>query len=759
LATPGDDGGQPVTDYVIQYSSDGTIWNTFDDGISTAASTTVTGLVRSTSYQFRAAQTTIEGTSPFSTPVNATPSTVPDSPTNISFIGKTSTSISLTWTAPIDDGGQPITDYKVEYSTDETNWTTFSHSPSTTTSMMVTGLTRGIPHQVRVRAVNIEGESSPAQEVTSAWANISAGNLHTCAIKTDGTLWCWGYNEYGRLGTGDQGQRPTPTQIPGTTWNTIDVGDQHSCATKTDGTLWCWGNNENGQLGTGDTNSRFSPTQIPGTTWSSVESGGYHSCATKTDNTLWCWGYNAYGQLGSGDTTNRNSPTQIPGTNWRMIAGGYFHHTCATKSDNTLWCWGFNAYGELGTGDTTNQNAPTQIPGTTWETIIAGGYHSCATKTDNTLWCWGLNAYSQLGTGDTTNRNSPTQIPGTTWETIFAGGLVHMCATKTDDTLWCWGYNLNGQLGIGDITDRSTPAQIPGTTWKTIAAGGEHTCAIKTDGTLWCWGYNWKGQIGTSDTNNRSTPTQIGGVTYASLIPAARPSAPTNVAVTSKTETTVALSWTAGDDGGRPITDYVIQYSSNGTIWNTFDDETSIATSTTITGLTRSTNYQFRVAQITIEGSSTTTTTSGVPAIVPSPPTDIRFTGRTNTSISITWSAPDDDGGQPITDYLVEYSINGTNSWATFVREISTITNATITGLNQGVAYQVRVSAVNIEGESSPAQEVTSAWANISTDDWHTCATKTDDTLWCWGYNGRSQLGTGDTNIRTTPTQITGTNW
>ncbi len=146
----------------------------------------------------------------------------------------------------------------------------------------------------------------------SLWEVVAAGFAHTVAIKTDGTLWAWGYNEYGQLGDGTWEDKNTPTQIgTDTDWEAVAAGDYHSLALKTDGTLWVWGNNGYGQLGDGTTVNKNIPTRIGiDTDWSAIAAGFYHTIALKSDDTLWAWGYNNYGQLGDG-TAWKDSPVQI----------------------------------------------------------------------------------------------------------------------------------------------------------------------------------------------------------------------------------------------------------------------------------------------------------------------------------------------------------------------------------------------------------------------------------------------------------------
>jgi alpha-tubulin suppressor-like RCC1 family protein len=364
------------------------------------------------------------------------------------------------------------------------------------------------------------------------WKQVSGGNNHTAAIKTDGTLWTWGSPVGVNVGfvitpvttlSGGNNWADTPTSDPEDLY-TLSSGFYHTAAIKTDGTLWTWGGGSSGQLGTNDLTQRNTPvtTFAGGTNWKQVSGGNNHTAAIKTDGTLWTWGINSTGQLGTNDITNRSTPvtTFAGGTNWKQVSGGNYY-TLAIKTDGTLWTWGINNTGKLGTNDTTNRSTPvtTFAGGTNWKQVSGGAYHTTAIKTDGTLWIWGFNGQGQLGTNDTTQRNTPvtTFAGGTDWKQV-AGGTQHTAAIKTDGTLWTWGINSTGQLGTNDITNRSTPVTTfaGGTNWKQVSGGGFHTSAIKTDGTLWTWGFNSSGQLGTNDVENKPTPvtTFAGGTNW-----------------------------------------------------------------------------------------------------------------------------------------------------------------------------------------------------------------------------------------------------
>lgn len=335
---------------------------------------------------------------------------------------------------------------------------------------------------------NTTNYSSPKQtgSGTRDWLHVSAGTGFTIAVKENNTLWAWGYNVLGALGTSGAGSYvSSPVQVGAlTNWLTVSSGYSYNLAIKTDGTLWSWGYNAEGQVGDGTQTYRNSPVQVGSETiWAYVGCGNKSSFGIKTDGTLWSWGQNVAGQLGLGNTTNRSSPVQVGAlTNWLAVAGGYYH-AVAVKTNGTIWSWGYNASGELGQGNTTNISSPVQIGAlTTWSKVRGLIYACHAIKTDGTLWSWGQNASGELGLGDTTNRSSPNQVgSGTNWFKLALNGgkSVSGFAITTSGTLWSWGGNPYGQLGIGSTTYKSTPNQVGAlTSWTSVTSAQSHAMAI-----------------------------------------------------------------------------------------------------------------------------------------------------------------------------------------------------------------------------------------------------------------------------------------
>ena len=333
----------------------------------------------------------------------------------------------------------------------------------------------------------------------------AGGDGHSLAIKSDGTLWAWGNNSNGQLGLGSSDDSPhvAPAQVaPGAQWTTVAAGGAHAAAVKSDGTLWAWGYNGYGQLGDGTTIQRNSPVQIgSASNWLTVAAGYYHTLALKRDGTLWAWGYNADGELGGGslDALSHPTPVQVgSATSWTAVSSSGYH-TAAVRSDGTLWGWGYNVVGQVGNGTfTAAVTAPVQIGASTnWRTVSAGYYHTVATQTDGSLWAWGYNVDGQLGDTTTSSRSVPTRIgTDTAWNKVAACSM-HTVGTKNDGSLWTWGYNFYAQQGNGGTTNRTSPVQVGAShAWSVPFQTGYQSLVTTSDGTLWGFGYANNGTIG-----------------------------------------------------------------------------------------------------------------------------------------------------------------------------------------------------------------------------------------------------------------------
>ena len=355
------------------------------------------------------------------------------------------------------------------------------------------------------------------------WKEVSNGETYSIGIKTDGTLWSWGLDGgWGRLGQGvDTYTLNIPTQIgTATNWDKISASNKHVMALKTDGTLWVWGGNNYGELGLGHTNNVFLPTQLGTATWKTFCASPSHSLAINIDGTLWAWGYNETGALGDGTLISKNLPTLINnGTDWKEVNGNQ-SRSIAIKNNNTLWTWGSNAPA-LGLGinyaGIPYITTPTQIGvDNDWKMAVVGFGTSLALKQNNTLWGWGGNNNGQLGNGTTTNNFTPTQIgTDTDWEKINID-LFTSAGIKTNGTLWAWGQNTYGQLGNNTTTNATSPVQITtSTNWVEVNTGPIFTVALNEDGSLYSWGDNFEGQLGNGTTTSQLTPLLINECTLS----------------------------------------------------------------------------------------------------------------------------------------------------------------------------------------------------------------------------------------------------
>jgi alpha-tubulin suppressor-like RCC1 family protein len=264
----------------------------------------------------------------------------------------------------------------------------------------------------------------------------------------------------------------------------VAAGYDHTCALKTDGTVWCWGSNGDGQIGDGTFIQRLSPVASLFTGETSISSGNQFTTALKGNGTLQMWG----------GLPRVNA--DVFGSSVVAASSGQ-NYTCALNLNGTLLCDG-QCGSQLGIGtscpDPLSPAPAVASLGSEVLQVSAGSNYACAVKTDGTLWCWGDNTFSQLGDGTQVQRSTPVQVTSFgsgEVASVSAGQLVHTCAVKVDGTAWCWGTNIAGNIGAGQLNDVDVgPVQVTdlGKTVASISAGLNHTCALKVDGTVWCWG-------------------------------------------------------------------------------------------------------------------------------------------------------------------------------------------------------------------------------------------------------------------------------
>lgn len=336
----------------------------------------------------------------------------------------------------------------------------------------------------------------------------------SCALRSDGRVSCWGSNHFGQLGIGPtKDWSATPEEVSGLTEvKSVAAYDAHTCALRGDGSVFCWGYNRSGQLGNGQTSEQYKPLPVGSLTeiWE-LAVGLEHSCGLHSDGGAFCWGRNNAGQLGQETWPSPSPPVRVSDlTDAVAVAVGYAH-SCALRREGNVFCWGANLSGQLGDGTRTNRFVPVRVSGLTEVTaLVLGRSFGCTLRKDGSVFCWGENATGQLGDGTRTERLVPVQVSGLTEVTALSASGYHSCALQRSGLLSCWGSNIAGQLGDGTKTERLIPVQVNGLTEiENFSMSSTHNCALRKDGGVFCWGLNSSGQLGDGTIMERTEPVQV----------------------------------------------------------------------------------------------------------------------------------------------------------------------------------------------------------------------------------------------------------
>ncbi len=372
---------------------------------------------------------------------------------------------------------------------------------------------------------------------TTCIADVAFGWHFSCVARHDGTVWCVGENTRGQLGFGATSQLELAWHqvrdganavLTGVT--AISAGVQHACALRDDGTVWCWGFNNFGQLGDATTTQATRAVQVqkvagtPLTDVVKLASGDEHNCVIDSATNVSCWGRNLEGQLGTGTPTQAAQAVAVlvaPGgaafTGVLAIAPGV-DHTCAIKAGDEVWCWGNNDAGQLGDGLAVNRTSPFLMIGAGTQVDTGSSGNTCRRNPDGTASCAGSAWRSRLGNGTgNTSGDARTAVPVlsavggpplTGVAQIVVGGTP--CVRLDDGTVRCWGDNVHGQTGAGRGADVPTPVLrsdgTPLTGVTSIYAGFPHLCARLTGGDVVCWGRGRDGELGDGEQRDRFYP-------------------------------------------------------------------------------------------------------------------------------------------------------------------------------------------------------------------------------------------------------------
>jgi alpha-tubulin suppressor-like RCC1 family protein len=352
--------------------------------------------------------------------------------------------------------------------------------------------------------------------LTTGVDSFSNGGYGTSCAVINGAAKCWGVGSTGSIGDGLGTSSATMKDVTGLSSGVVKIvvaghggggdGTIHACAMKNDGSLYCWGSNNSGQLGDGTTTTRLSPVLVFASGVIDVEVAfGNHTCAILTGGALKCWGYNAYGQLGNGTTTSSSVPVDVTGLSSGVTqVAASRTHTCAIVNGG-MKCWGSNVRGELGQGSTgVPQLTPIDVPGLTSNVsyIAATGVYNvnrtCAIVNGGAK-CWGYAYNGALGVGPSSDRYSPTNVVGlTSGVSKIQLNDGNACALTNVGALKCWGGNGNGEAGVGTTTEYNVPMNVVGMQSGVLDfdVGYASTCAKVVGGSVKCWGSNYYGNIG-----------------------------------------------------------------------------------------------------------------------------------------------------------------------------------------------------------------------------------------------------------------------
>ena len=398
-------------------------------------------------------------------------------------------------------------------------------------------------------------KTTPVRKVgVRSFGQVSAGYDYSCALASGGGVKCWGSGANGRLGN----DANTTLKLPGnpvvdsggnalTGIVQINGGLRHSCALDSDGGVWCWGNGAEGRLGNDASADRDhavavvdgdgNRTALTGI----VQIGGSasSSCALTVEGGVLCWGLGISGQLGNKSNTDKDHPVNVVTSDTDSTAlSGIVHisqsnasgHICGVTSEGGVVCWGQGLRGQLGNGNTTDKNHPVAVVTSDTDStplsgivqVATGEEQTCALTDQGGVKCWGEGSVGRLGNGSSTSTNYPVDVvneDSTPLTGVFriALGRFHACALLEVGGVVCWGQGDIGQLGNGGSTATDTAVRVlekEGSPFalsgiEQISSGYNHVCALSSGGEVLCWGSGTNGGLGNNSTDDQFAPVKV----------------------------------------------------------------------------------------------------------------------------------------------------------------------------------------------------------------------------------------------------------
>ena len=623
------------------------------------------------------------------------------------------------------------------------------------------------------------------------------------AIKTNGTLWAWGWNGIGQLGDNTTDSKNSPIQIGSSSWTLVSAGSDENgltpvLAIRTDGALFAWGYNNSGQLGDNTLIHRSSPVQIGTSSWIAIGVGFKTAGAIRSDGTLWVWGSNEIGQLGLGDIVHRSSPVQL-GTlnNWRSLSvsgqdfGELLGAFYAVNNKGEIYVWGENTStfswpgGLLGLNDTLNRSSPVQLglyssdnrlPAVrSFIAVQAGNLHSLALRNDRLLFAWGNNSHGQLGLAyyPNTNQSSPTLVRAPNWSWVsISNSNIHTMAIRSDGALFTWGEQGSyGLLGNSSTIDQSIPIQIGTSSWIVASASNYNSFAIRADYRLFGWGYGSMGQLGQNSLVSSSSPVSIGTSSWTAVTSSESrdfgSSIVTSYALALRTDGAL-FAWGGNAFGELGLSDIAHRSSPvqiGTTSWSAisanFIKSYAIRTDGALFAWGRNEFGQL--------GSNDQVTRSS--------PVQIGTSSWTRISAGVSHTAAIRQGGTLFTwgiDHWGELGLNtsgdkdspvqiGSQSWKTvasaFSYTLAIRSDGTLWAWGSNQTGRLGLNSLSTGFYTSPVQVGTSSWTAVATVNLCSLAIRTDGALFTWGDNTYGQLGLNDLVHRSSPVQVGTSSW